>query len=196
MGGEGWGGRGGDKRSPARCFCGCPQSGQSDVSLPARLRESEPEVSSWSPCLPAEMPSFTIPTASCSLVPLKAGCVAAACHITATLTPARLWRTFSGPGQASSPGHLPSTSRLQAPVCWGTWAQLLQDLLQVTACKASTTASQGPGLPTATRRGWGLRLPGLPHTPISRIFHCTCSEVQLLICFHVSCYLKEEQNNY
>lgn len=84
-------------------FGGCPQCGQSDVSLPARLRESEPEVRSWSPCLPAEMPSFTILTVSCSLVPLKAGCVAAACHVTATLIPAKLSRTFSGPETGQFP---------------------------------------------------------------------------------------------
>lgn len=140
-----WGARGG-KMSPARYFRGCPKCGKSDIALPARLRESEPEISSWSPCLPAEMLSFAIPTASCSLVPQKAGCGAAACHI--------IRQGFGGPSvdlrQASFPAHLPCMSRLQSPGCWDTRAQLLQDLLQVTACKASTTAFQGPGLTTAT----------------------------------------------
>lgn len=63
---------------------------------------------------------------------------------------ARLGRTFSGPETGQLPAHLPSMSRLQSPVCWDPRAHLLQDLLQVTACKASTTALQGPGLATAT----------------------------------------------
>lgn len=66
--------QGGGKMSPARYyFRGCPKCGKSDVALPARLRGSEAEFSSWSPCLPAEMLSFTLLTAACSLGPLKAG---------------------------------------------------------------------------------------------------------------------------
>lgn len=76
------GGVRGGNMSPARYFRGCPKCGKSDVSLPARLRESEAELRSWSPCLPAEMLSFTVPTAASSLGPLKAGCGASACHIT------------------------------------------------------------------------------------------------------------------
>lgn len=99
----------GGKMSSAGYFRGCPKWGESDVALPARLRGSEDELSSWSPCWPAEMLSFTVPTAASSLVPLKAGCGAAACHIT---------RTLSGPETGQLPAHLPSMSRLQSPVCW------------------------------------------------------------------------------
>lgn len=98
--------------------------------------------------------------------------------------------------QASSPVHLLSMSWLQFPGCCETRAQLLQDLLQVTACKACTTAFQGPGQTTAPGPGWGLRLPGIPHIPISRLLHCTCLEAQLLTLLPISCYLLEEQKNY
>lgn len=61
----------------------------------------------------------------------------------------RPWKTYRGCETGQFPRPFTIHGWLQSSVCWETPAQLLQDLLQVTACKACTTAFQGPGPTTA-----------------------------------------------
>lgn len=70
--------------SPARYSRGCPKVWAVRHSAASKVKGVRGWDQQWSPCLPAEMLSlsFTVPAASCSLVPLKASCMAAACHIT------------------------------------------------------------------------------------------------------------------